>query len=78
MGSGDGDGAAASRSEDGNEIKMEAMGRTEAQDERIMRSLLDFEKGSFCHLMEVTEFFCLLSKKKKRKKGRKEKETKRK
>lgn len=63
-----GDSAAASSSEDGNEIKMEAMGWTEAQDERIMRSLLDFEKGSFCHLMEVTEFFCLLSKKKKERK----------
>lgn len=78
MGSGDGDSAAASSSQAGNEIKMEAMGWTEAQDERIMRSLLDFEKGSFCHLMEVTEFFCLLSKKKKRKKVRKKKKPKKK
>lgn len=49
--------------EDRDEIKMEAMGRTEAQDERIMRSLLDFKKRSFCHFMDVTEFLCLLRRK---------------
>lgn len=36
--------------EDVDEIKMEAMGRTEAQDERIMRSLLDFKKEAFATL----------------------------
>lgn len=42
-----------------NEIKMEVMGQMEAQDERIMKLLLDLKKKSFCHFMEVTEFLCL-------------------
>lgn len=44
MGNLDGDCGGVSSLEDGNEIKMEAMGWMEAQDERIMRSLLDLKK----------------------------------
>lgn len=33
-----------------NKIKMEAIGQTDAQDERIMRSLLDLKKEAFATL----------------------------